>query len=112
MRNVHAFALDKVLELQKKCRTADGPVENAPEGWSISGADPMGVLRAATSIWVKPGYVLRAYQFREGGNGNGFVYAVPEAEPFPEPRECRARDASHFLGPPVPPSVAIGCRSF
>ena len=65
----------------------------------------MQILLAADSLRIKPGYVLRAYQFYEGGNGNAFVYAVPKTEPFPDPQECQARSPSHFLGPPVPPNA-------
>lgn len=104
MQKVHAFAIEKVLELRKRCRAAGGPLADIPEGWSISSADPMRML-SATSLRLRPGYILRAYQFRSGGNGNAFVYAVPEAERFPEPQECQTRDASSFLGPPVPPNA-------
>jgi hypothetical protein len=64
----------------------------------------MHLLAPFTTLWLKPGYILRAYQFIQGGNGNGVVYAMPEGAPFPDPDDCR-RDAQRFLRPPVPPDA-------
>jgi hypothetical protein len=105
MRNVQVFAIERVLEFREQCKKASESPMEAPKGWSISKADPMQILLAAKSVRIKPGYVFRAYQFREDGNGNGFVYAVPKTTQFPNPRECQVRSASHFLGPPVPPNA-------
>lgn len=105
MRNVQGFAIERVLEFQEQCRKAGESPAEAPEGWSISKADPMQMLLAAESLRIKPDYILRAYQFREDGNGNAFVYAVPKTAPFPDPQECQSRSPSHFLGPPVPPNA-------
>ncbi|WP_146683381.1 hypothetical protein [Limihaloglobus sulfuriphilus] len=57
-------------------------------GWSKSKYEPMKVLEAFPSLSIKSGFVLRAYQFVEGGNGNGVVWAMPEDCSFPEPNEC------------------------
>jgi hypothetical protein len=102
MRKVQVFALARVTAFRKRCEKASESRTEAPEGWSISKADPMRLLAAAESLRIKPGYILRAYQFREDGNGNGFVYAVPKTTIFPDPHECHARSPSHFLRPPVP----------
>jgi hypothetical protein len=53
---------------------------------------------------MKPGFVLRAYQFREGDNGNGFIWAMPDSAPFPHPEEC-PRLKGVFLEPPKPPQA-------
>ena len=46
----------------------------------------------------------RAYQFHEGGNGNGFVWAIPVDAEFPDPEDClRLKDV--FLEPPKPPAA-------
>jgi hypothetical protein len=47
---------------------------------------------------------LRAYQYRAGGNGNGFVWAVPEGAPFPKPEACPRLEGA-FLQPPKPPGA-------
>jgi hypothetical protein len=88
------------------------------DGWSKSTVDPMQLLSVFTSLRLKPGLVLRAYLFREGSNGNGVVWAMPEDSPFPEPAACfeamRNRRKSpatphgfpDFLGePPMPPQA-------
>jgi hypothetical protein len=57
-------------------------------GWSKSKLAPMKVLEAFASLSIKSGFTLRAYQFVEGVNGNGVVWAMPKDSSFPEPDEC------------------------
>ncbi|MEQ8786998.1 MAG: hypothetical protein RIC55_11890 [Pirellulaceae bacterium] len=75
--------------------------ETAPPGWSKSRVDPARVVAMFSALRVRDGYVLRAYQFREEGNGNGFVWALPADAEFPEPEDCPRLDY-HFLRPPKP----------
>jgi hypothetical protein len=79
-------------------------LEQLPNGWSISPLDPTTVLAPFTSLWLRPGYVLRAYQFKEGGNGNAVVWAVPVDAEFPDPKLC-PRLRGVFLEPPKPPGA-------
>jgi hypothetical protein len=65
----------------------------------------MNLLRAFPALRPKEGYALRAYQYRDDGDGNGFVWAVPESAPFPDP-ETFPRVEGAFLQPPKPPGVA------
>jgi hypothetical protein len=74
------------------------------DGWRKSPVDPRRLLDVFPALHLRNGYVLRAYSFREGGNGNALVYAAPLASPFPEPGEC-PRDDRYFLGPPMPPDA-------
>lgn len=83
------------LQRQRKCldealSLPEDHTEHMPEGFSISPVDPMGVLPYLDALRLKKGHVLRAYQFVSGGNGNGFVYALPEDSSFPLPQECPA----------------------
>jgi hypothetical protein len=73
-------------------------------GKTKANCDPMKVLAVCKPLYVKEGFVLRAYQFREGGNGNGFVWAMPVEAEFPEPQEC-PRLQGVFLEPPKPPAA-------
>ena len=98
------FPAKKIAELRQRIRKAARPPEDCPEGWSKSMVDPMTVLAVCKPLHIKEGFVLRAYQFREGGNGNGFVWAVPVDAEFPEPREC-PRLQGVFLEPPKPPAA-------
>ena len=59
------------------------------------------VVASYRSLSVKRGYVLRAYQYRAGGNGNGIVWALPVGAAFPEPEECDSLE-DRFLEPPRP----------
>ena len=53
-----------------------------------SNIDPARLVDLFPPLKLRKGYQLRAYLFREGGNGNGVVWAMPEDAPFPEPNEC------------------------
>jgi hypothetical protein len=50
---------------------------------------------------IKDQFVLRAYQFRSGGNGNGIAWAMPVDADFPEPVDCPSQEGV-FLEPPKP----------
>lgn len=89
------------IELRRQAPTDLDPDAFGPQGWSKSRIDPMSALRMFKSLRMRDGYVLRAYQYRAGDNGNGFVWAMPTAAPFPEPDECTQR-LGGFLDPPKP----------
>jgi len=98
------FPANRIAELRSRASRAAQTPEDCPEDWSISTVDPMNVLAVFRSLRIKDGFVLRAYQFRDGGNGNGFVWAMPVGAAFPDPEECpRLEDT--FLGPPKPPAA-------
>jgi hypothetical protein len=50
---------------------------------------------------MKAGYVLRAYRYISGEDGNAVVYVMPSDSPFPEPEHCELA-SNAFLRPPVP----------
>jgi len=74
---------------------------------------PMKIFGAFPRLRLKPGLMLRAYVYEEGGNGNGVVWAMPENLPFPQPFTAGTEQAQelptpfgwpHFLGhPPIIP---------
>ena len=98
------FRAKKIAELRQRIRKAARPPEECTEGWSNSIVDPMMVLAVCKPLHIKKGFVLRAYQYREDGNGNGFVWAMPLDAEFPEPQEC-PRLQGVFLEPPKPPAA-------
>lgn len=89
--------------LEKAFRIEEGTVP--PNGWSTSSVDPMCALALFRPLRLRPGFVLRAYQFYENGNGNGVVYALPVDGGLPEPWECTKIRARRPLIIPVPPSA-------
>ena len=99
------FSLADVQLLRSRARQAATLPNDVPEGWSKSTIDPMAVLAVFDSLWIKPGYQLRAFQFRERSNGNGFVWAMPAEADLPEPRECPRVSGVHFLNPHKPPAA-------
>lgn len=96
------FPFSKVESLRNQAAEACPVADGAPDGWSKSTVDPMKLLAVFKSLKIRPGFVLRAYQYREGGNGNGIVWAVPADFPFLVPDEC-PQLSGHFLEPPKPP---------
>ena len=101
---ITVFSLNKVQRLRQSAQTASEVSEDGPEGWSKSDVDPMQLLSVFSVLRLKEGYVLRAYQFRSSGNGNGIIWAMPEKAPFPNPKDCiKLQDG--FLEPPKPPDT-------
>jgi hypothetical protein len=98
------FPIDQVKALRLEARDAAQVPRGGPEGWSKSDTSPMALLAVFTALRIRSGYVLRAYQFRSGGNGNGVVWALREDAPFPEPGDCPNQDGSLFR-PPRPPGA-------
>ena len=74
--------------LRKKASEVAPLPADSDEGWSKSETDMSHMLIAFQPLSVKPGVVLRAFQFREGGNGTGIVWALPTDADFPEPARC------------------------
>jgi len=98
MNSVKFFTAEEIKQLRQPVTL---PCKR-PRGWSKTQVEPVEVLKAFSALRLKKGFVLRAYQFREGGNGNAVVWAMPEESPFPDPKECpKLKDA--FLEPPRPP---------
>jgi hypothetical protein len=89
-------------------RLARMPSE-APEGWSIHPNDPAGVVQAFPPLRVRDGFRLIAYQYREGGDGNAVVYAVPSEAAVVPPDDC-PRDEARWLAPPTPPGALDDLR--
>jgi len=71
------FPVTDLQPLRKKAATIAQPPENCPERWSKSTVEPMKVLAVFKALWIKEGFILRAYQSREGGNGNGVEWVMP-----------------------------------
>lgn len=101
---IKTFAATRIVQLRRRASKVDQVPDDVPPGWSKSTVDPMAVLAVFKPLTVKDGYVLRAYQFREGGNGNGFVWAMPVESEFPDP-ERWPRLVNAFLEPPRPPAA-------
>lgn len=96
------FSITKLNALRRRSSKARQITEEmCPEGWSKSPLDPAKLVALFTSLRVKPGFVLRAYQFRTGGNGNGVVWALPVEADFPDPDHC-LRQSDRLLEPPKP----------
>ena len=81
------FKAKKISQLRRRASKAAELPDDVPSGWSRSNVDPMGVLDVFKPLQLKDGFVLKAYQFREGGNGNGFVWAMPTDADFPDPED-------------------------
>ena len=100
---VHYFPAEELNQLHIKAE--DLWRIPAKQGWQKSAIDPMEILRLFDGLWIKDGYTLKAYIYREGMSGFGVVWALPEGE-FPEVEEClkidefgtpKPKNAIHFM---------------
>ncbi len=75
----------------------------------VSPADPSDAVRDLEHLRLKPGLVLRGYQFIDGGNGNGFVFGVPESsvpgDPLDDVRRRKMVVPGVALPYPEPPDA-------
>jgi len=99
--DVVRFDAAKVAALRERVMEIATVPENTPDGWSKSQVDPRKLLAEFTALRLREGFTLRAYQFKEEGNGNGFVWAMPIDADFPAPEDC-PRLESHFMKAPKP----------
>lgn len=97
---VRFSAADAALLREKAAKLVAVP-EMTPVGWSKSRVDPTQLLTLFPALRLRRGFTLRAYQFKEEANGNGFVWGMPVDAEFPAPEDC-PRLESHFLKAPKP----------
>ena len=83
-------------------REAGGSTDDSESGWSRITSGPEDILAVFKRLKLKSGFMLAGYRFQKGGNGNGFLYAVPNGTRLPAPDECPV-DPTQFLSPPIPP---------
>lgn len=100
-RGESTFTAAQIRDWRKQLTELSQVPRSTPEGWSKSRVEPVKLVRVFPELGVRKGYVLRAYQFKEEANANGFVWALPEEAEFPEPADCPKLE-SHFLHPPKP----------
>lgn len=98
---VKHFTAQEIQKWRKQLAELGQLPEGTPNGWSKSRVEPAKMLTVFPELKVREGYVLRAYVFKEDGNSNGFVWALPADAAFPEADDC-PRLESHFLKPPKP----------
>jgi len=117
MKILETFDITRINDLVTRARqTPSSPDEQEEiEGWSKSVADPTELLSLFLPLRLREGFVLRAYQYCSGGNGNAIVFAVPAGSDLPEPNECRpsAPDYPEAYSPvPAPPNAHDDFMSF
>ena len=54
-----------------------------PPTWTISNDDPATILNGCRHLSIRPGWTLKAYFYRDGGNGNGFVVGARKGKKLP-----------------------------
>jgi len=88
---VHIVAARVVQKLLRQARPLSRQIDRnlaaLPSGWSLASFDPNLLFDAFTSLQLRDGYRLAAYQFFDGRNGNGFVFAIPPHHSLPDPPE-------------------------
>jgi hypothetical protein len=95
------FSAVKIRKLREAVAELTQMPQEGPNGWSKSTLDPSKVLELFKPLRLRKGFVLRAYQFKEDGNGSGVVWAMPADAEFPEPKDCPTL-GNHLLKAPKP----------
>lgn len=95
------FTAARVREVRQQAAKATEVPDDTPEGWSKSRVNPNKLIAVFKPLALRNGMVLRAYVFREEGNGNGVVWAMTSTAEFPEPKDCPTLD-NHLLKAPKP----------
>jgi hypothetical protein len=96
-----AFSAAEIKKIRDTVAKTVVVPENTPEGWSKSRVNPNKLLDVFKPLKMRKDFVLRAYIFREDGNGNGVVWAMPSSAEFPEPKDCPTLE-NHLLKAPKP----------
>jgi hypothetical protein len=102
---VESFSADMIEDLRKRADAVSRAIDEIPKGWSLSPVDPGQILNIFDSLWLKTGFVLRAYLFENGMGGHAFVLALPEGRDLPDPR--RRPKLLRWLFGPSKPSAAL-----
>jgi hypothetical protein len=97
------FPAKTIRALLQQSRTVRNRVGRGPDGWTVSKLDPTRVVDCfSPALRVKPSYILSAYVFRSGENGNGRVHAVPKGmKLLPPGKEYQ----DLFMPPRLPPEA-------
>lgn len=74
-------------------------------GWFRSPTNPESIVKGFSHLRIKGSFKLRAYQYSDGANGNGVVWAIPVDSDLPDPNKCELLE-DHFLSAPKP-SIAF-----
>lgn len=98
---VKKFTAAEIVRWRERLTELGQLPPETPNGWSKSRVEPARLLTVFPELRMRDGHVLRAYVFKEEGNSNGFVWALPSDAEFPAPEDC-PRIESHFLKPPKP----------
>jgi hypothetical protein len=76
-----------IRKARRISRQIDKSLEALHSGWSLASYNPNLLFDAFPCLQLRDGFRLASYQFVDGGNGNGFVFAIPTRHSLPEPPE-------------------------
>jgi hypothetical protein len=96
------FSAERLDVLRRKASAFQEFDTREPDGWSVGKLDAKSFVSVFEPLRIKNGVVLRSYVFREGGNGNGVVWALPADAEFPSPDRCPKGKFLPDIHMPVP----------
>ncbi|HWI62538.1 MAG TPA: hypothetical protein VNT75_11905 [Symbiobacteriaceae bacterium] len=83
---VHTFDAAISRDLCRRAAAVRGQARlRGVTGWQRSAADPATLLAVFDTLQLKPEYRLCAYQYVEGRDGHGVIWAIPAGSACPEP---------------------------
>lgn len=78
-----------------------------PEGWSYFSGSWDRLFKSLKHLKIKDGFTLGAILFREGDNGNGFVFGIPVNKEPPLPYKPLQEATNHLWEPPPSPEGSV-----
>lgn len=99
-----SFSIRRVNRLRRAAEQARSVPDQPSDGWLVSAYDANKLIRVFDTLRLKAGFALHAYEYREGGNGNGIIWAVPADALLLAPGECPKLE-DEWLHPPRPPGA-------
>ena len=108
-----SFPVKRVNSLRRAAeRAREFPLEQAYpkleqsrfDGWFASAFDANDLISVFDTLRLKPGFALHAYEFRQGPDGDGIIWAVPAGAPQLPSDDGPGRHSS-LSDPPKPPGA-------
>jgi hypothetical protein len=103
MTEIFRFNGNEVQALCEKARShwETHNIKELPESWSLSNFDFSQLINSFPNLSVDPQYEIKAYQFRQGRDGETKSFAMPKGIELP-PLEVDEEDEDEFLEPEKP----------
>lgn len=113
---VHLVSIERVARLRRAAERArellldhhdTGPEREQSHGWFATAYDANESVNVLDTLQLKAGFALRAYEYRSGPHGNGFMWAVPIENRLLAPEERPSVEDTGLSRPKPPGAIPL-----